>query len=138
MKQFQIQIWIACISGAISIILGAFSAHGLEKLVQQNIILERHIEIFEKAVRYQMYHSLLLVILAIFNILRNHIVFFKSYYIILFGIVLFSGSLYWISLQNIFMPFPHFLFWITPLGGILMIIGWFMIIYEFQKLIKNL
>jgi uncharacterized membrane protein YgdD (TMEM256/DUF423 family) len=132
--QIKTQFIIACVLGALSIIIGAFSAHWLEKLVEKNILTNHQLNIFEKGVRYQMYFAILLLILSLFNINQNQIVFYKSYYIFLFGVILFSGSLYWIVLQKMgFFYFPRFLFWITPLGGILMILGWILVIYEVKS-----
>ncbi len=131
------QLSIACVLGALSIVLGAFSAHALEKSVASNIMSQHHFEIFEKAVKYQMYHSIVLLILALFNILQKNTFFKISFLIIFLGIILFSGSLYWISMQSILaVCFPHFLFWITPLGGFLMIIGWIFILIETHKFFK--
>lgn len=129
------KIYIACISGALSIILGAFSAHGLENLVQQNILSPHHFEVFEKAVRYQMYHSIVLLILALVNFIASQNIFKVSFYTILIGLILFSGSLYWIALQSlIHIAFPKYLFWITPLGGLLMITGWIWIVVDIRKM----
>lgn len=129
------KIYIACISGALSIILGAFSAHGLENLVQQNILSLHHFEVFEKAVRYQMYHSIVLLILALVNFIASQNIFKTSFYTLLIGTILFSGSLYWIALQSIIhIDFPKYLFWITPLGGLLMITGWLWIIIDIRKI----
>lgn len=122
---------IAAILGASAILLGAFSAHALEKMVEKNLMTARQLEIFEKAVKYQMYHAIIILVLALFNLLQNKIIFQKSIYLILTGIICFSGSLYWIALQSIIgISFPHFLFWITPLGGILFVAGWIFIAYD--------
>ncbi|GAB4452009.1 MAG: DUF423 domain-containing protein [Bacteroidia bacterium] len=131
------KIYIACISGALSIILGAFSAHGLENLVKQNILSLHYFEVFEKAVRYQMYHSIVLLILVLTNFITSQNIFKASFYTLLIGMILFSGSLYWIALQSIIhIDFPKYLFWITPLGGILMITGWIWIIVDIRKIIR--
>lgn len=129
------KVYISALLGALGIVLGAFSAHGLEKLVENEIIPFHHLNVFEKSVKYQMYHSIVLLILSITNLVLQKNVFHKSYWIILLGLILFSGSLYWIVLQNIIhVTFPKFLFWITPLGGLLMIIGWVFIIFDSKKL----
>lgn len=133
-KAIKIQLIISSLLGALSIILGAFSAHALENLVQQQILPEHYFQVFEKAVKYQMYHAILLLVLSLFNYQKNQLVFQKSFFITLAGILLFSGSLYWISTQQIIhLAFPHFLFWITPLGGLLMITGWMLIPFEILK-----
>lgn len=127
-----IHLIIAASLGALSIALGAFSAHTLELYVTKNILSSYHLTIFEKAVKYQMYHSIVLLLLTLFNLSQNKLIFYRSVYFILSGTILFSGSLYWMAIQNILpLPFPHSLFWITPLGGLLMIIGWISIIIDF-------
>lgn len=131
------KIYISALLGALGIVLGAFSAHGLEKLVENQIITLHHLNVFEKAVKYQMYHSIVLLVLSISNLIFQKNVFQKSYWMLFGGLILFSGSLYWIALQNlIHIAFPKFLFWITPLGGLLMIIGWIFIIIDTHSL-KN-
>lgn len=137
-KLIKTQIIIAAIMGAFSIILGAFSAHGLESLVHTNKLSEHYFNVFEKAVKYQMYHSIVLLVLTLFNLLQKNISFKASYWFIFTGIILFSGSLYWIALQNlVHIAFPRFLFWITPLGGLLMIVGWLWIIRDIYLNIKD-
>lgn len=133
-NNLKIPILLASILGATSIIFGAFSAHALENLADKNILSLHQLTIFEKAVKYQMYHSIVLLILSLFNFIQNKPIFKQSIYTIFSGILLFSYSLYWIALQNILgLAFPHALFWITPLGGLFMIIGWLLIPYELLK-----
>ncbi len=130
-KDTYTQVLIACILGALSILLGAFSAHGLEALVKTGHLLKHYLDVFEKAVRYQMYHSIVLFVCALFNLFYKNDVFRLSFWIIFSGIILFSGSLYWIALQDIIhIAFPRFLFWITPLGGMLMVVGWLWMIRD--------
>ena len=132
----KIQLFLISILGALAVIAGAFSAHLLERFVNQNIITLRELSIFEKAVRYQMYHVIVLLSLCLLNLSKNYIIFYYSFILIFLGIIFFSGSLYWISLQNIIsITYPRFLFWITPLGGFLMIFGWFWIFLEGKKMI---
>jgi uncharacterized membrane protein YgdD (TMEM256/DUF423 family) len=134
LKQIQIQIFLACMLGALAVIAGAFSAHLLERFANQNIITLRELSIFEKAVRYQMYHALVLLVIGVWNLLGNHTVISISFYLIFFGIVFFSGTLYWIALQPIIhLSFPIYLFWVTPLGGLCMIVGWILIFFEFKR-----
>lgn len=138
-KPIKQQMFIASFLGSLSIVLGAFSAHGLEGLVKSGILEPHYIQVFEKAVKYQIYHSIVLLILALFNLSHKNILFLNSFRIMLTGIILFSGSLYWIALQQIIhIPFPHFLFWITPLGGLFMIVGWVYIFIESKKIIDTI
>lgn len=114
----------ASVLGAVTVALGAFGAHGLKSLV--NV---RAVEIFETAVRYQMYHVLALLVIgfakAITPIVRKWVFLF-----FLFGILLFSGSLYILSLDEIFMVDASFIGFLTPLGGLLFIMGWMRLAFE--------
>lgn len=115
----------AAISGALSVALGAFGAHGLQQLETAQRITTEDIRIFETAVRYQFYHTFaLLAIAALANILDAK---YKTWSIRAFiaGIMIFSGSLYLLSLSQFF--FGDRMSWlgaITPLGGLFLIAGW--------------
>jgi len=133
-NKFFTQIILASVCGALSVILGAFSAHSLENLVNNGTLSIHSFQVFEKGVKYQFYHSIVLLILAFLNVISNKEIFKFSFWSITAGILFFSGSLYWISLQSIIhITFPHSLFWITPLGGLLFIIGWIFIIFDLKK-----
>jgi len=106
---------IIAVSGLLSVVLGAFAAHGLD-----SVLTEQRMETFKTGVHYQFIHTLALLGLIClpdeFTQLR-----FKSYVAIgwLLGIVLFSGSLYLLVATDITA-----LGMITPLGGTAFIIGW--------------
>ena len=106
------------IFGALAVILGAFGAHGLEKLVDSDAI-----QAYETGIRYQMYHSLLLLILANTDFLTEK----KKkaiFYSIVFGIVLFSFSIYLLATNDL-TPFDfEKIALLTPMGGTLLILGW--------------
>lgn len=98
-----------------SVILGAFGAHSLEPILIEN----DRIDTFETAVRYQFFHSLAIIIAGlIFGKYQNK----KSKIaaiLFLIGIIIFSGSLYILSITNI-----TWLGAITPIGGLAFIVGW--------------
>jgi uncharacterized membrane protein YgdD (TMEM256/DUF423 family) len=101
----------------LSIVLGAFGAHGLKKIVSLNQIVS-----FEVGVRYQMYHGILFLILSL---LHNKFKVSKIVFRLIFsGIILFSGSIYLLSLKDLFSVNYSFLGIVTPIGGLCMIIGW--------------
>lgn len=105
---------IASVSGMLAVILGAFGAHGLEKLVDAKM-LQR----FHTGVEYQFYHSLaLLFISVLYKQIKNKYVVCAGYAFFL-GMVLFSGSLYLYVLTGI----KGFAL-VTPLGGLSFIVGW--------------
>lgn len=106
------------ISGILGIGIGAFAAHGLEKLVDADAIKS-----FETGVRYQMYHAFLLLILGSTNFinLKSKIIVF---YVLVFGVLCFSGSIYGLATNALsdfdFKPIAL----ITPVGGLLLIVVW--------------
>lgn len=102
---------------AATIAIGAFGAHGLKGLVAPEAVAT-----FETGVRYQMYHALALVILGYVsgpNRLKRIV---ATFFII--GILLFSGSIYLLSLNEV-LPFDAGkIGFVTPIGGLIFIIGW--------------
>jgi uncharacterized membrane protein YgdD (TMEM256/DUF423 family) len=111
----------AAILGGLAVAFGAFGAHaGAQILIENNAVIT-----FEKAVRYQMYHALVLLVVSF------ALTFWKSQtkylnisgILFLFGILFFSGSLYIISITGFKMGI------ITPIGGIAFVGGWFTLAY---------
>jgi uncharacterized membrane protein YgdD (TMEM256/DUF423 family) len=117
----------AAILGFISIAFGAFGAHSLKKMVG---ILE--LNTFETGVKYQMYHALFLLFVGTTNIISDAT---KKviYHTTLLGILLFSGSLYLLALNN-YLPFNFKPFgFVTPIGGLLFLTSWFCLFVNFYK-----
>jgi uncharacterized membrane protein YgdD (TMEM256/DUF423 family) len=87
---------------------------------------------FETGVRYQMYHALFLLFIGTTNKISESVK--KVIYLTtLSGIVLFSGSLYLLALNN-FLPFNFKPFgFVTPIGGLLFLIAWFWLFVNFNK-----
>ncbi|NET01783.1 MAG: DUF423 domain-containing protein [Sphaerospermopsis sp. SIO1G2] len=112
----QIFITIAAIFGGLSVAGGAFGAHALRDKVS-----ERMLEIFDTGARYQMYHALALLLVGIFmSRLENPpMTLVASGWLFIVGVVIFSGSLYVLSLTGI-----KSLGAIAPLGGTALIAGW--------------
>jgi uncharacterized membrane protein YgdD (TMEM256/DUF423 family) len=110
---------------AIAVILGAFGAHALKAVLP----LDR-LQVFETGVRYQIIHSIALIVLSL-NLTKYKDATFASKWMhraalfMTIGIVLFSGSLYIISTSSI-LPFSvgPWMGPITPIGGLFFIIGW--------------
>ena len=112
----RIFLAIAAIFGGLSVGAGAFATHALRERLS-----ERSLEIFETAARYQMYHALALILVALL-ISREEFtqpLFVAAGWSFIIGICIFSGSLYALSLTNI-----KVLGAITPLGGAAFIAGW--------------
>lgn len=112
----RIFIAIAAILGGLAVAGGAFASHALkEKLA------ERALEIFETGARYQMYHALALLMVALLltRAEASPTPLIASGWAFVVGVALFSGSLYALSLSGI-----KWLGAITPLGGVAFIVGW--------------
>lgn len=108
---------IAAIFGGLGVAFGAFGSHTLKAYLSK-----RSLEIFETGTRYQMYHALALLLVAILLTqieLPNPPTLVASGIAFIVGIVLFSGSLYALSLTGI-----QALGILTPIGGIVFIVGW--------------
>jgi uncharacterized membrane protein YgdD (TMEM256/DUF423 family) len=118
----------ATLLGVLSVSIGAFGAHGLK-----NILMETgRTDTFELAVRYQFYHTFAIFFtgLLMFH-LKDRLLDFASLFFVL-GIIFFSGSLYVLSLTG-----KTWLGAVTPLGGLLFIIGWGMVLYSVWKNFKS-
>jgi uncharacterized membrane protein YgdD (TMEM256/DUF423 family) len=101
----------------LSILLGAFGAHGLKE-----VLTSEELSSFEVGVKYQMYHGLAFLAIG-FN--SNKFQFLKICCIgFIVGIVLFSGSIYLLSIDSIFGIKMSFLGPVTPIGGAILIITW--------------
>jgi uncharacterized membrane protein YgdD (TMEM256/DUF423 family) len=112
----QIFLLIAAILGGLSVAGGAFASHALRER-----LAERALEIFETGARYQMYHALALLLVAL---LLSQAETAQSWLTIagfafIAGVLLFCGSLYGLSLSGI-----KILGAVAPLGGVAFLIGW--------------
>lgn len=114
---------ITSVLGALAIILGAFGAHALKEKLSSEAL-----QSFETAVRYQMYHVLVLLFVNSFNAFSTKVKNTLSFLFIL-GIVFFSGSIYAIT----FGVDASAIWFITPIGGFLFITGWLYMFYIFIK-----
>ena len=121
----------AAIFGMVAIILGAFGAHALKK-----ILSTEQIATFETGVRYQMYHALFLLFIGtntIINQKRKKII----YNLTLIGVIFFSGSIYLLA-TNSLMPIDFKIFgFITPIGGLFLISAWFILLFDLLRPIKK-
>lgn len=115
------------ILGLISIILGAFAAHGLESLLDIESINS-----FETGVRYQMYHAILLLVLANSTQLNERSKNFV-FYLVLIGTICFSGSIYGLATNSLSAFDFTSIALITPLGGLLLILAWVLMLVGFFK-----
>jgi uncharacterized membrane protein YgdD (TMEM256/DUF423 family) len=110
----KILLSLAACSAMISVVLGAFAAHGLKSKLSETLL-----NTFQTGVQYQMYHSLALILLVILYRQMPQSLLFYSAGFMFAGIILFSGSLYMLALTQIKWFGP-----ITPIGGVCFIVGW--------------
>jgi uncharacterized membrane protein YgdD (TMEM256/DUF423 family) len=109
---------VGAILGGLSVIMGAFGAHGLEKYLD-----DYSKAVFETAAKYQMYHALALLAVGILALHgRSGLVLNLAGWSFLLGTLIFSGTLYTLSLTGI-----RWLGAITPIGGLGLILGWFLL-----------
>jgi len=106
------------IFGMLAIILGAFGAHALKK-----VLSIEELTTFETGVKYQMYHALFLLFIGITNTISQKAK--KTIYVLtLFGILFFSGSIYLLATNNLTSFNFKIIGFVTPLGGLLLILAW--------------
>ena len=114
----------AAFLGITAIILGAFGAHALKK-----VLSEAQLQSFEVGVRYQMYHALFLLFIGVFAFLneKERLVIF---WLTITGVLFFSGSIYLLATNGITNFKTKFLGPITPRGGLLLISAWSYLFYS--------
>lgn len=111
--------------GFSSVLLGAFGAHALKK-----IISSAKLESFEVGVRYQMYHALFLLLIGF--LLKFDSQMEKSIgWLAIIGTILFSGSIYLLATSEKTNIPTKFLGPITPMGGLLLLMAWLLLLIHF-------
>lgn len=124
MERLKTFIIIGAINAFLAVALGAFGAHGLEGRVEQ-----KYLEIWKTGVTYQMFHATgLLIVGVLLGRLPANALLSWSGWMMLIGIILFSGSLYVMTLTKI-----SILGAITPLGGLLFLAAWILIVVAAVK-----
>jgi uncharacterized membrane protein YgdD (TMEM256/DUF423 family) len=125
----KIFLRIAALLGALSVILGAFGAHGLKQLID-----EHSLAIFETAVRYQFYHVFALALVGVLykEFSPKYLYYAGSFFII--GIIFFSGSLYLLTYKSAaHIEGMNWVGPVTPIGGVFFIIGWICLAFGVNK-----
>ena len=105
---------IGALSAGLGVVAGAFGAHMLKDMLDQHLL-----DVYEKATRYQMYHAFGMVLSGFAVQIWRDAGMAKAGWLFAAGTVLFSGSLYGVSLLGI-----RWLGAVTPIGGLLFIVGW--------------
>ena len=108
----------------VAIILGAFGAHALKKMLSME-----ELSTFETGVLYQMYHALFLLFIGIINDLSQKA---KKiiYNLVVFGVLLFSGSIYLLATNTLTSFDFKVIGFITPIGGLLLILAWGVLLFH--------
>ena len=122
----------ASILGGTAVVLGAFGAHMLKELI--SIEAQKS---FETGVRYQMYHALFLLFVGIvpnIQAKQKKILF----YLVVLGVTLFSGSIYFLATNSLTNFDFKTIGFITPIGGMLLIVAWVVLLFCFIKLKSQL
>jgi uncharacterized membrane protein YgdD (TMEM256/DUF423 family) len=108
--------FLGSLFGGLAVVFGSFGAHALKARLTPELVAT-----FETGVRYQMYHALaLLVVASVAERRPTDGLLGAGGWLFVVGILLFSGSLYMLTLSGI-----RWLGAITPVGGTAFIIGWF-------------
>lgn len=116
----------ASLFGAVAVVLGAFGAHGLKNLISADALT-----IWAKGVEYQFYHTFALLFLSQ---MKESKWTNMAYRFFSFGILFFSGSLYLLATRSVTeISFVNYIGPITPIGGLLFIIGWAMLLLSALK-----
>lgn len=115
---------LGAIFALLAVIIGAFGAHGLEKIISDDKMLMR----FNTGVEYQFYHAFGIFIIAFLLKEQSSLLLTSAGIAFIFGILLFSGSLYSYVLTG-----NKVFGMITPLGGLAFIIGWLLMLIYFFK-----
>lgn len=115
------------IIAALGVAIGAFGAHAFKSILEAN----NRLETFETGVKYQFYHALALIILGLIMQKFDDKAFVWAGYSYLTGILIFSGSLFILSLSGVGK-------WgaVTPLGGLAFIIGWVFLVIGLIKTVN--
>ena len=120
MKSSSLRLRIAAVSGFLGVALGAFGAHALK----EQLAAGGYLETWKTAVIYHLVHAVVLLVLALNSPTRFH----SAYWVMLSGMVIFCGSLYFLTLLG--MPWIGA---ITPIGGVALMGGWGLIFIQAGK-----
>ena len=114
---------VATLSGLLAVMLGAFGAHGL-----RSVLDEKTMHAYETAVLYHFIHTLVLVAMSMASDQQESVYFRRAAGLFIAGAVCFSGSLYAIAFTRAAGMDMSWLGPVTPVGGILFMAGWLMLL----------
>lgn len=116
-REYQMWLLVGALSGFLVVALGAFGAHALK-----GTLASYGRDIYEKAVLYQMFHTVALLAVGILQ--RQNAAFAPAGWLFLIGMILFCGSLYVLAITGV-----KWLGAITPFGGLAFLAGWLWLAY---------
>lgn len=116
---------LGALFGLLAVVFGAFGAHSLKKK-----LTAEQMQSYETGIKYQMYHAILLLVLGFNMGFSTSLERYIAYCFIL-GIIFFSLSIYALVLSGAKGRKWKFLGPVTPIGGLLLVIGWGLLIYSF-------
>jgi uncharacterized membrane protein YgdD (TMEM256/DUF423 family) len=124
----KIKVSITLFLGMIAVILGALGSHALKE-----VLSPEQLESFTIGVRYQMTHVLLLMVVLLTSYFDEDVKQ-TSFWLTVIGILLFSGSIYLLNLQQLLGVKLSFLGPVTPIGGLFLIANWgFLALKAFKR-----
>ena len=122
-------LFLAAIIGGLGVIIGAFGAHGLKDLID-----EESLRTYETGVRFQFYHVFALIACSLLYAAKPSKIIRVSCWLCFFGIIAFSGSIYLLATSSLTGIPTSILGPITPLGGLLVLAAWvLMSIYALMR-----
>lgn len=124
---------IVGILGATAVALGALGAHALKE-----VLIPTQLESFKTGVLYHILHTLFLGFVFSLNLYKSSKRLKLIFNLVFWGIILFSGSIYLLNLRHIInAEFLKLLGPITPIGGVLFIVGWILLAFESKTIINS-
>ncbi len=132
-NNLEILIVVVLIMLGLSVALGAFGSHGLKGLLTPYML-----DVYHTACQYLSIHSLGLFLILILNITTKFKISKASIYSLLFGVLIFSSTLILISISELLnMPWMKKFGMVTPIGGVLMVLGYLLASLNVLKFIKS-
>ena len=132
-NNLEILIVVVLIMLGLSVALGAFGSHGLKGLLTPYML-----DVYHTACQYLSIHSLGLFLILILNITTKFKISKASIYSLLFGVLIFSSTLILISISELLnMPWMKKFGMVTPIGGVLMVLGYILASLNVLKSIKS-
>lgn len=126
----RVVLIFGAVYGGLSVIMGAFGTHVLKK-----VLSVEKLQSLETGIKYQMYHAIVLLVVGFFFSFSSKVEQLMGWSFIV-GTFLFSVSIYLLSLAVLWEVNLMFLWPVIPLGGLIIIIGWFLLLLSIVRMGK--